>query len=262
MITEISGDKYNMIKRFLYIFLICVCFVFGSCGCSEVASEEEHKIINIRGINIEIIPSVYENNLKKLDNIQNFGEEITNVYISVSGDEEKRNRIMDEIKCISDEICIGADNDLEKAKRISKWTAENLSYDRDRAANGVDTELISLESILYNGYRSTCGGHANMVSALCAAQGIYCVNLRGGTVSSGNTHSDLANIPTNHEWNGVYIDKKWYFLNSTWASERYYENGEYGNDGSYLECYELFGFDEMSAEHRIDIAEQRFAEKK
>ena len=203
-----------------------------------------------------LIPEIYEKNTAMLDRITEHGGDICALYISPDGSDDERRAIMHELKSLADEICRGIDDPAEQAKAICKWTAENISYDRDAAETSVDEYTISLENIFHNGYKTTCGGYSNTVSALCGCMGIYCVNFRGGTASGGYTRKQLAEAPINHEWNGVKIDGEWLFLDTTWYSGKYYSGGEY-SEQEEIPFYGGFDLEQMTVEHRIDIADHR-----
>ncbi|WP_432651597.1 transglutaminase domain-containing protein [Huintestinicola sp.] len=182
-------------------------------------------------------------------------EEETLPYIcGENGDKEE---VLAAVQSLSDEICRNAQSDYEKAMAIAMWVGVNTAYDFDAAAVSADLSVTSLEAIIENNFRTTCGGFANLYSALCSAQGIYCLNMKGGTSSDGYTRAQLETAPANHEWNAVYIDEQWYYTDCTWISDRSYENGEFFGGGDIKPFYALFGFGEMSVEHRIDRCEYR-----
>lgn len=164
---------------------------------------------------------------------------------------------LETIRSLSDEICRNAKTDHDKAIAIAMWVGLNTAYDFDAAAVSADLNVTSLEAIIKNDFRTTCGGFANLYSALCSAQGIYCLNMKGGTASEGYTRAELETAPANHEWNAVYIDDKWYYTDCTWISDLSYADGEISGGGSIQPFYALFGFGEMSIEHRIDRCEYR-----
>ncbi|MGN0638240.1 MAG: transglutaminase domain-containing protein [Huintestinicola sp.] len=171
-----------------------------------------------------------------------------------NGDPEE---ILGTVRALSDEICRNAESDLDKAMAIAMWVGVNTAYDFDAAAVSADLSVTSLEAVIGNDFRTTCGGFANLYSALCSAQGIYCLSMKGGTSSDGYTRAQLETAPANHEWNAVFIDNKWYYADCTWISDLSYENGEISGGGSITPFYALFGFGEMSVEHRIDRCEYR-----
>lgn len=191
-------------------------------------------------------------NLKYLDNIQQYSSEFIIQYVSSEKNETMNNIIMANIKALSDEICLNAESDTEKANRIAIWVCENICYNFDAAATSVTTDVISLETVI-SLKKATCAGYSNLFAALCQAQGIYCINLRG----SASKSEDILKLPTNHEWNGVFCDGKWLFYDTTWASSNGYQDGKayYGEvDKTDLEM----NFEEMSLNHKIDSIDFRY----
>ena len=178
-------------------------------------------------------------------------------YITADGSADSAKEIMAHIKQLSDEICAGCKTDLSKAQALAMWTGQNIAYDFDAAQSVVDMNVICLENILNNGMKTTCGGFANLFSALCHSQGIYCLNMKGGSASEGWTRAELENSPANHEWNAVAIDGQWYYADCTWISDLSYKDGELTGGTDIKPFYALFGFGEMSIEHRIDRCEHR-----
>lgn len=182
-------------------------------------------------------------------------EEDTLPYIC--GESGNREKILEAVQSLSDEICRNAETEHDKAMAIAMWVGTNTAYDFDAAAVSADLSVTSLEAVMGNDFRTTCGGFANLYSALCSAQGIYCLNMKGGTSSEGYSRAELETAPANHEWNAVYINDKWYYADCTWISDLSYENGQVSGGSSIMPFYALFGFGEMSVEHRIDRCEYR-----
>ena len=181
--------------------------------------------------------------------------ELCRLYITESGDDETAAEIMMQIKAISDSVCDGCTDDYSKAYALAMWTGQNIAYDHDAAHNSADLSIISLEAILNNGMKTTCGGFANFYSALCHSQGIYCLYLKGGSSSEGYSRAQLAEAPANHTWNAVALDGQWYYVDCTWISDLSVENGIVSGGDNIKPFYALFGFGEMSIEHRIDRSE-------
>lgn len=181
--------------------------------------------------------------------------ELCRLYITESGDDETAAEIMMQIKAISDSVCDGCTDDYSKAYALAMWTGQNIAYDYDAAHNSADLSIISLEAILNNGMKTTCGGFANFYSALCHSQGIYCLYLKGGSSSEGYSRAQLAEAPANHTWNAVALDGQWYYVDCTWISDLGVENGIVSGGENIKPFYALFGFGEMSIEHRIDRSE-------
>lgn len=175
----------------------------------------------------------------------------------ICGENGNAEEIRNAVRTLSDEICRDAESDRDKAIAIAMWVGVNTAYDFDAAAVSADLSVTSLEAVMENDFRTTCGGFSNLYSALCSAQGIYCLNMKGGTSSDGYSRAELETAPANHEWNAVYIDDKWYYADPTWISDLSYEKGEVSGGSDIKPFYALFGFGEMSVEHRIDRCEYR-----
>lgn len=176
----------------------------------------------------------------------------------ISSDPERADKIMERVAALSDEICKDAENDKDKALKIAMWVGEKVAYDHDAAASSATAlEMTGLETVLENDLRTTCGGFANLFSALCECQGIYTINMKGGTPSEGWTRRQLESAPANHEWNAVLIDGKWFYSDPTWISDYSYKNGEYIEESTSTPFYACFNFGEMCVEHRIDRCEHR-----
>ncbi|MGN0641540.1 MAG: transglutaminase domain-containing protein [Huintestinicola sp.] len=178
-------------------------------------------------------------------------------YITPDLDKERAAEIMAQINALAEEICAGLTSDIEKVKAIAMWTGTNIAYDFDAAADCVDLTVTSLDAIISNGYKTTCAGFSNFFSALCHCSGIYSLNFVGGTSSEGWSRSQLEDAPANHCWNAVLIDDIWYYSDPTWISDLGVENGVTTGGEQLLDFYALFGFEEMSIEHRIDRSEHR-----
>lgn len=185
-------------------------------------------------------------------------DEQESLYYITCTDEGDRDAVLEEISSLSARICGSIDTERGKAYAMAMWVGENVAYDYDAAAyDGSGREVISLEAIIENDYRTTCGGFANLYAALCSSQGIYCLNMKGGCAGDGYSRSELEDIPSNHEWNAVVIDGEWLYSDCTWISDRSYENGEFAESAVTRPFYALIGFGEMSVEHRADRCEHR-----
>ncbi len=197
---------------------------------------------------------IYEQNVKRLQNIFDYGAAVSAEYIVPDKDKGSCVAVMSRIKDLSDEICADSVSESEKACSIAMWVSENIYYDRDAAIESVNLDVISLENVLAL-KRTTCAGYSNLFSALCQAQGICCINMRGGVLDTeGYT---LKTIPKNHEWNAAYCDGEWLFFDTTWSSLNVYTDEEYVKIDMVAEEYINMDFSEMSVKHRIDTAEYR-----
>ncbi len=87
-------------------------------------------------------------------------------------------------------------------------------------------------------------------------EGIYCVNIRG--TSKTKDIKDLSNddTPTNHEWNAVFVENHWIFIDCTWdCQNHYYGSGYIYND--FVNTYFDVSEKKMSLDHKIKIVDYR-----
>lgn len=229
------------ISVFFILIIVCICTI------DNIFSEQ----INV------VYSDIIEHNRMMLENTVEYGDEYCSGYVSVKKDLQLHKSILEEIQILSDEICTDIENDYDKIKAIAYYVAENYYYNHISAEEGVTADTISLETVMKT-RTATCAGYSNMFSVLCNMQGIYCVNLRGGTyLKNDETSEYLLNVPMNHEWNAVLIDDEWIFADITWLSNnRYTENG-YEKEDNFDNQYFDMSLEEMSYEHRIDIIDYR-----
>ena len=200
---------------------------------------------------------IIERNEAMLKNPTEYGDEYCSGYVSVNKDIVLHKKIISEIQQLSDDISVGCENDYDKVKAIAYYVAENIYYNQIAAESSVTADTISLETVLKT-KTATCAGYSNLFSALCNMQGIYSVNLRGGTyMKNYETVEHLLSVPINHEWNAVLIDDVWYFVDVTWLSNNLYTENGYEKSDNFDNQYFNMSLEEMSYEHRIDIVDYR-----
>ena len=141
---------------------------------------------------------------------------VTAKFITRDGSTEKVPEILSQIKNISDKICEGIDSDYDKLRAISQWVSANIYYDHPAYKAGIPDACLSLEYML-DKHSSVCGGYSNMTSALCAAQGIYCVNINGEALNNGYCYAETGK-GVHHEWNYAVIDGRGIWVDSGWNS--------------------------------------------
>ena len=109
--------------------------------------------------------------------------------------------------------------DYEKVHAIYDWLGKNVIYDHNivkemgniQPSSSLYNKFYSydsfyLEGVFENGV-AVCNGIAKSFVLLCSIEGISAVKVNG-TVSSGA-----------HAWNKVYINGKWYLIDSTWSNQ-------------------------------------------
>lgn len=108
-------------------------------------------------------------------------------------------------------------SDLEKARMIYVWLAENINYD-DHGYNSKQFGDNSAEGVLQNKV-AVCAGFANLYQALGDKMGLKIITLRGLAKGYGYDESSYDNIEeaTNHAWNAINIDGVWKIFDATWG---------------------------------------------
>lgn len=125
--------------------------------------------------------------------------------------------------------------ELQKVRSIFFWIADNISYDVKEfhacdsgAYKGfsMDTnEAGTLSGDRYYNYqvvqhvlktkKGICDGYSRLFKTLCDSAGIKSEMVIG---MGKNSSSYIGIFDSNHAWNSVMIDKKWYLLDACWAS--------------------------------------------
>ena len=123
-------------------------------------------------------------------------------------------------------------SDYDKILSIHQYLYENVDYDHTYSRHSSYHTLIE--------HNSVCQGFATAVYRLCLAAG-----LDARVVSS---------VTMNHGWDIVNLNGRWYYLDSTWDSNRmepYKKNGRPAPDG-WLPYYFLRGSDWWLINHTDD----------
>lgn len=176
-----------------------------------------------------------EKNRAVIENPVNTPSKLWAAYVCSHYDPEHTRAVLEKVKNLSDEICQGASDDYEKILRICRWVSDNLYYDHDARDISVTAETVCLEHVLETRH-TVCGGYANMFNALCQAQGLSTMNVRGATATDGITFDELTNAGINHEWSAVRLDDRIVIVDAGWNSLNDYENGE----EIYRGCFEFY----------------------
>jgi hypothetical protein len=146
-----------------------------------------------------------------------------------------------EIIGLVQEITRGLTSDKEKAAAIYKWVVQNIEYDYSYS---IYEALPTLHA-----RKGVCNGFSLLLAAMMRAGGIPAKFVTGAADGVGG----WPRLPekTNHAWNEIYIDGKWYSVDVTWDSCRYHDlmesHPEYPFD-YYLEYY-LIDEKQFSTDH-------------
>lgn len=176
--------------------------------------------------------------------------------ITASGEPERAADVLAQIREISDVVCKGLDNDLDKARALAEWVSENIYYDFDARENGVSDESLTLEAILEN-HRSVCYGWTNLYSALCQAQGIDCLNINGSIVAGSRCFLQAAQSEERaHSWNMLIINGEEFWVDTVWNSSNTYQEGKYSKGSTDLQYFGITN-EILAHDHRAARCERR-----
>ena len=114
-------------------------------------------------------------------------------------------------------------NEAESAYFVYKWLGENIAYDCYSYVHGG---INYSESYAYTEGKGVCNSYSLIFNTMCKTLGLEVVQIVG--YSKGASFVD-GKIPTktDHAWNAVKIDSKYYLIDSTWGTG--YCNGDVFN---------------------------------
>lgn len=178
-------------------------------------------------------------------------------YVTDELTEESVKQTLDEIAYLADYIAGDIKDEYKKLEAIAKWVSDNIYYDRDARENSVTQSEICIKNVLKS-RKTVCVGYSALFSALCEAQGIYVVNVKGTVTSDTVNYSDLADGPVNHEWCAALIDDRWIWVDCVWNSNLKFENNKFKSMGANTQMYFDISPLALSFDHCAYLAEKRY----
>ena len=178
-------------------------------------------------------------------------------YVTDELTEESVKQTLDEIAYLADYIAGDIKDEYKKLEAIAKWVSDNIYYDCDARENSVTQSEICIKNVLKS-RKTVCVGYSALFSALCEAQGLYVVNVKGTVTSDTVDYSDLADGPVNHEWCAALIDDRWIWVDCVWNSNLKFENNEFISLGANTEMYFDISPLALSFDHCAYLAEKRY----
>ena len=116
-----------------------------------------------------------------------------------------------------------AETDLEKARALYVWLAENISYDA-KSINKNKYGDNTAEGVLKS-KKAVCAGYANLFELLGKQMGLNILTLGG---YSKNTDDEqewyFVDEEADHAWNVIRIDGEWKVFDATWAAGIAYDD--------------------------------------
>ena len=105
--------------------------------------------------------------------------------------------------------------DFRKVKILHDWVADNIDYDIDAYLAGRPGET-SWEDTL-TGRKAFCQGYAELLQKMCQIAAIPCEVISGSGRGYGFAIGRVENVrESNHAWNAVKIQERWYLVDVTW----------------------------------------------
>lgn len=178
-------------------------------------------------------------------------------YVTDELTEDSVKQTLDEVAYLADYIAGDIKDNYEKLEAISKWVSDNIYYDRDARESSVTQSEICIKNVLKE-RKTVCVGYSALFSALCEAQGIYVVNVKGTVTSDTVKYDDLADGPVNHEWCAAMIDDKWIWVDCVWDSNLKFENNEFKSISANTQMYFDISPLALSFDHCAYLAEKRY----
>lgn len=175
-------------------------------------------------------------------------------YIDSELDPERIKSALEQVREISDEVCAGLSSDYDKLHALAYWVSANICYDFDAREN-LTEQTLCLSHILET-HRTVCGGYANLLAALCAAQDIPCTLVRG-EASPGGTFADSSVTGAYHEWVFAKTDGRRVWIDPVWNSPNSYSKGKYHVFSDAYERYFDITPEALALDHIAHFCETR-----
>lgn len=169
--------------------------------------------------------------------------------------------------------------DVEKFRAIYLWVCQNITVDVGLSNKVINKrKAFKNDSLAFKNWNTTynktvfkklikhkktmCSGFAYIIKQLCLHANIDCKIINGYARTANTNTEDL--VFTNHSWNAVKLNNKWYLADATWSSG-YEQNGRFiknFNDGYFLADPILFARNHYPIEKKwllnTDLIESKF----
>lgn len=105
-------------------------------------------------------------------------------------------------------------NEAECAYFVYKWLGENIAYDCYHYVHGG---INYSENYAYTNGQGVCNSYSLIFNTMCTALGLESVQVVGYSKGASYVNGQIP-TQTNHAWNAVKIDSKYYLVDSTWGT--------------------------------------------
>lgn len=159
-----------------------------------------------------------------------------------------------DLEVLSDTLFVPFNTDSEKVRAIYCWMTQNIAYDWDKYQHcqsnplpeGMDEEKWEYKQVcdIVKKRKGVCGDYANLFEYLCESAHVRCAYITGYGKGPLTKFLFATGPESNHAWNAVLINNKWYLMDVTWAAGTIIDNGKKiaapRNDKYYLCSPEVF----------------------
>lgn len=154
-----------------------------------------------------------------------------------------------------------ARSDRDKARLVFRWMTDRIAYNSEDFLAGRPVGDVSAPTVLRT-RKTFCSGYARLFFALSKSMDLEAVNVVGHAKGYGYLPGEKTK--TNHEWNAVKIDDRWYLLDVTWGAG--YTDATKGfvkrlDNSLFLPPPEQFVFDHFPVEARWQLITPPIAEE-
>lgn len=120
-------------------------------------------------------------------------------------------------------------------KAIHDYVCELAVYNYEAASAGVLSEAHTAFGLLVDGDAVVCEGYSKAFKVLCDAVGLPCMLVAGEAVNGW----DFSGV-SNHMWNLVQLEDKWYAVDTTWDDIDNHSMSDCPGLELSMVCYDYF----------------------
>lgn len=113
---------------------------------------------------------------------------------------------------IVEPLTINLQTEQEKFRAIYRWISDNVSYSFSNKSDNPGKALTERKAV--------CAGYSSLLKQMCNQAGIEC-NVIDGWAKNKPEDIGENSKETNHAWDEVKLNDKWYLTDITWASGKY-----------------------------------------
>ncbi len=106
-------------------------------------------------------------------------------------------------------------DDFSKVRSIYIWITNHIDYDVRTFCKNKNIDISPANTLKKS--KTICTGYANLFKTICEKAGIQCEIIEGYSKGFNYVQGDIF-ISSDHCWNAVLINNKWYLIDPTWGS--------------------------------------------